>query len=324
MEKVVVFGGSGFLGSHVADALSDAGYKVTVFDVNESPYLQSGQLMIKGDILDIDDVEDAVSKNNIVYHFAGIANIEECSMRPVDTVKYNILGTANILEACRKNTIQRLVFASTAYVYSAYGYFYRTSKQACESLIEDYNHLYGLKYTCLRYGSLYGERADDRNTIYNLIKNAIAEGKIIYHGTGDEIREFIHVRDAAQSSVKILEDRFEDQHIILTGADTMRYSDLLEMIREILNNKINIEIVASDRKAHYKITPYNFSPKLGKKLLVNPHIDMGQGLLLCMSEMYEKIYPSKYDEMGYIVNGDAQDVLDIPPENAVSKQPKEK
>lgn len=299
--KIVIFGGSGFLGSHVADALSDAGHEVTIFDIKKSPYLRSDQAMVVGDILDDKLVAEVVSQQQVVYHLAGIADIDECVYRPVDTVKYNILGTVQLLEACRKSKIERFVFASSVYVYSDSGYFYRTSKQACEAFIENYWELYGLKYTILRYGSLYGERSDDRNSIYRLINQAIAEGKITYKGTGDELREYIHVRDAAQSSVKILAPEFENQNIILTGNQAIRYGELLKMIREMLGNRIKIEITPTDRKAHYKITPYNFSPKLGKKLVNNPHIDMGQGLLACMAEIYEKIHNKKDDKFGIFI-----------------------
>jgi UDP-glucose 4-epimerase len=287
--KILVTGGSGFLGSHVADALSEHRHEVAVFDMHRSPYLRPDQKMIVGDIMDQALVEQTIAGHDVVYHFAGIADVDECARRPVDTVRYNILGTAYLLEASRKAGLQRFVFASSAYVYSDHGYFYRTSKRACESLLEDYRVFYGLPYTCLRYGSLYGERADQRNSIFKIIRQALREHKITYHGSGEEIREFIHVRDAAQGSVQILAPQFENQHIILTGNQTMPYKHLLEMVREMLGSRIQIEIVPSDRDAHYRITPYNFSPTLGKKLIVNPHIDMGQGLLLCMAEMHEKI-----------------------------------
>lgn len=299
----LITGGSGFIGSHVADALSEHGHDVTIFDIQKSPYLRSGQKMIVGNILDQDILDQIVDGKDVVYHFAGIADIDECATRPVDTAKYNILGTVQLLESCRKARIKRFVFASSAYVFSDSGDFYRSSKQACESFIENYSRIYGLKYTCLRYGSLYGDRADERNSIYRLIKYAIKNGKITYHGTGDEIREYIHVRDAAQISVKILEPEFENQHIILTGTEKMRYRDLLEMIKEMLGNKVEIEILPSERKAHYKITPYNFSPKLGRKLVNNPHIDMGQGLLRCMAELYGKIHGENHEEMGLVLNG---------------------
>ena len=164
--KIIVFGGAGFLGSHVADTLSEAGHEVTVFDIKKSPYLREDQKMIVGDILDIEAVEKAVAENEVVYHLAGIADIDECSKRPVDTVRYNVLGTVIVLEASRKARVKRFVFAGSVYVYSESGSFYRSSKQACELFIENYHRLYDLPYTIIRYGSLYGERADERNSIY--------------------------------------------------------------------------------------------------------------------------------------------------------------
>ena len=301
--KVLVTGGSGFLGSHVADVLSEAGHVVTIFDRIESPYLRSDQQMVVGDLIDEMTISCLVRGHEVVYHFAGIADIDICAQRPIDTARINILGTVQLLEACRKAEVKRFVFASSAYVFSDSGFFYRSSKRACESFIEDYANLFGLKYTCLRYGSLYGERAGENNSIYKLLRQAIRDGKITYRGQGDELREFIHVRDAAKSSLKILEPEFENSYIILTGNEKMSYRKLLEMIKEILGHRVEIETIPSVRKAHYKITPYNFSPKLGQKLVSNPHIDMGQGLLLCMAEIYEK-EELKHEELGLVINDD--------------------
>ena len=79
MSKVIVIGGSGFLGSYVADAITDEGFDVTVFDINESEYLKDGQHMVTGDILDSDKVRKIVNESNIVFHFAGIACNPRCS-----------------------------------------------------------------------------------------------------------------------------------------------------------------------------------------------------------------------------------------------------
>src|SRR5437016_14316560 len=99
--RVAVFGGAGFLGSHVADALSQAGHAVTVFDVKPSPYLRPDQLGVVGDILDADRVVAAVKGCDIVYNFGGIADIEEANARPLDTVRINVLGNTVLLEAAR-------------------------------------------------------------------------------------------------------------------------------------------------------------------------------------------------------------------------------
>lgn len=306
--KILVTGGSGFIGSHVADALSDAGHVVTIFDQRKSPYIRDDQKMVVGDLMDEERMNTVVQGQDVVYHFAGIADIDVCSKHPIDTARINILGTVQLLEACRRAKVERFVFASSAYVFSDAGYFYRSSKRSCEAFIEDYENLYGLKYTCLRYGSLYGERADEHNSIYRMIRQALEQGKITYHGEGDEMREFIHVRDAALSSVHILSPEFENQNIILTGPEKLSYRNLLSMIQEIMGNRISIEMTPSKRKAHYTMTPYNFSPKLGKKLVNNPHIDMGQGLLLSMAEIYENIQ-QKHVKMGLLVNGKSKEVL---------------
>ena len=302
--NILVTGGSGFLGSHVADALSNAGHKVFIFDIRNSPYLREDQVMIIGNMMDECLLNDIIRDIDIVYHFAGIADIDECADKPVDTAKINILGTVYLLEAAKNAKVKRFVFASSAYVYSDLGFFYRSSKQACESYIENYSLLYDLKYTCLRYGSLYGPRADERNGVFRLIKQAVEKGKISYSGTGEEQREYIHVLDAAQNSLKILEPEYENAHIVLTGREKIRSSDLLEMIKEMFGNRIEIEFVSPSHKSHYKMTPYNFSPKLGRKLVNNPHIDMGQGLLLNIAEVYEKIHQEKTSQLGVIINGE--------------------
>lgn len=300
-EKVIVFGGSGFLGSHIADALTEKGYQVALFDIKPSPFLKDGQEMIIGDILNSDFVDNAVSGCDIVYNLAGIADIDECVQRPIDTIRYNILGNTIVLEAARKAKIKRFVFASSVYVYSQTGSIYRSSKQAAESFIEDYNKLFGLPYTIVRYGSLYGNRADERNSIYRLIKESLITKKIEYHGSGEEIREYIHVEDAANASVEILSPIYENQHIILTGNQTIKYKDLLNMINEMLGGDIEILYNNSKSETHYQVTPYSFNPKLGKKLVSTYYVDMGQGILNIMSEIYASIHDEAHEKLGFLI-----------------------
>lgn len=286
--KAIVFGGSGFLGSHVADVLLEKGYEVIIFDLKPSPYLQTGQKMIVGNILDRQAVEQAVAGCDVVYNFAGMADIEEAHEKPLETVENNILGNTIILEACRLNNVKRFVFASTVYVYSQAGSFYRSSKQACESIIENYNEVFGLPYTILRYGSLYGLRADETNWVNQILKQAVTEGKITRYGNGEEIREYIHVEDAARCSVKILDSEFENQSVIITGHQPIRVKDLMIMIREMLGSKIELEFLPTDSSLHYEITPYTFNPKIARRVISDSYLDLGQGLLQCIEELYKK------------------------------------
>ena len=298
MMKAIVFGGSGFLGSHVADVLTEKGYSVTIYDIKPSQHLGKKQAMIVGDILDEPAVHKAVKGCDVVYNFAGIADIEEASQRPLDTVRYNVLGNSMILEAARKRGVKRFVFASSLYVYSKAGSFYRSAKQACELLIENYEEIYKLPYTILRYGSLYGPRADEKNFIYQIIQQALTDNKITRHGDGEELREYIHVSDAARGSVEILSDEFRNQHVILTGNQQTRVKDLLYMIREMLDNKIEIEFLPPRESFHYEITPYSFAPKVGRRLATKTYLDLSQGLLEIIYESYKRLNPSPAGNRG--------------------------
>ncbi len=299
--KIVVFGGAGFVGSHVCDKLTDAGNDVVIYDIVNSPYLRPGQIMIKGDILDETSVREVVQGASVVFNFAGIADIGEANSRPVDTVKYNILGNTNVLEACRQAKVNRYVFASSIYVYSDSGGFYRCSKQACETYIENYREAFGLEYTILRYGSLYGPRADTRNAIYRFVKEAMEKGTITYYGTPEALREYIHVEDAAHCSVEILKPEYANQHIVITGHQQMIVGNVLRMIAEMLGRDIKFNFQDDRTNTHYTITPYSFNPRVGKKMAPSLQVDLGQGVLRVIEDLHKELNPDLHNVGGYLV-----------------------
>ena len=287
--NILVFGGSGFLGSHVVDALIDSGHAVTVFDKNPSSYLKNRGEMIIGSIMDTEAVSNVVRGQEVVYNFAGFADLNESINFPVATINLNVMGNLNILEACRNHKINRFVYASSAYVFSDKGAFYGTSKKCSELIIDQYSKLFDLDYTIIRYGSVYGERADSTNRIYNILKEAVTQKKITFPGNGTEEREYIHGRDAAQLSVDILDPAYCNQHIILTGVQKLKYYDLLKLVNEILGNNLEIQFLNEDYKGHYIQTPYSFAPTVGVKLTNNPCVDFGQGLLECIEHIYHEL-----------------------------------
>ncbi|RMH59634.1 MAG: NAD(P)-dependent oxidoreductase [Candidatus Hydrogenedentota bacterium] len=287
--KALVIGGSGFVGSHIADALTAAGYGVRIFDLRESPYRTPDQEFVRGDIMDLEALTEAAKGCRYVYNFAGMADLEEAKDNPIGAARLNVLGNVHALEAARRAEAERFIYASTVYVYSGAGAFYRASKQAAEHFVETYHERFGLSFTILRYGSLYGRRAGSQNGIYDLLRQALEHKKIRYEGDGEAVREYIHVEDAARLSVKILAPEFANRHLILTGHERWKIRDLTRMIAEMLEEDIEVEFGNLHVDGHYAMTPYAFRPRLGHKLVANDFVDLGQGLLDCMSEIHEEL-----------------------------------
>jgi len=285
-KKVLVVGGSGFLGSHVADELTEKGYEVTIFDQKKSTWINDNQKFIESDLLNREHVIKSLEGFNFVIHFAGIADIGESKEKPLETIETNIIGTANLLEGCRKNKIEKFIFASSVYVFSKYGSFYGKSKQACELLIEEYQNEFNLDYIHVRYGSLYGPRAQEWNGLKKYISEIIKNKQIDFSGNGEEKREYIHVKDAAIMTASLLESDEKNIAVNITGHQVISTLDLFKLIFEVLQleEKINLS-KESNVVSHYKISPYSFQPKESKKLVPKKFIDIGQGVLEIIHEI---------------------------------------
>lgn len=284
-KKVVVFGGCGFIGSYIVEELLNNGYDVIAADLNPSKYIDEIHF-VKADIRNQEQVENLVDGAHVVYNFAGFANLDDAIANPTKALELNVMGNLNILEACKRHHVKRFIYASSAYAMSDKGSFYGISKLTSEKLTEEYYKKFGLEFTIVRYGSVYGERDYHNNYIYNLLKKAIETNEINHSGDGEEIREYIHAADVAKLALKIMEsDEFINEHIILTGVERMQRKDLFEMVNEILGGKLKVNLNNDGYHNHYKTTPYSFHPTRSKKLVANPYIDMGQGLVECIKDI---------------------------------------
>ncbi|MGY9000089.1 MAG: NAD-dependent epimerase/dehydratase family protein [Rhodospirillales bacterium] len=302
--KVLVFGGAGFLGSYVVDELITRMHDVTIYDLKTSLYTNVNATIIVGDIMDVEAVKAAIKGHDAVYNFAGLADLNDSIDKPVETVTLNVIGNLNILEAARLAGVKRYLYASSVYVFSQKGAFYGASKKSSELIVEQYGEQYDIDYTIVRYGSVYGERANSNNRIYRILREALTEHKITFKGNGLEEREYVHGRDAGKLSVDVLEDnKYCNQNVILTGIERFRYSDLLGFVKEMLNNEVSVEMLDQDYEGHYTLTPYSFSPSIGVKLVNNPSVDFGQGLLQCINHVFNEL-----QEEGLV------DAMPVPPE----------
>ncbi len=286
--KILVIGGSGFLGSHIADELSNREHDVTIYDQKDSEWANKKQKIVKGDISNSALLEKEISKVDIVFHMAGISDIGESSQKPLETISENIIGSSIIMSLCAKYSV-RFMYGSTVYVYSKHGSFYRASKQSVETLIDVFHEKLGLDFTILRYGSLYGPRSQSWNGVKRVVSEMLKNKKITFNGTGTEKREYIHVNDAAKMSVDLIDDSYKHKAVTVTGLQVLTQAELLEMIAEIMDEKIEIRYKEeSEIEAHYNQTPYQYVPKRSLKIVPNEYIDIGQGILELISELSEK------------------------------------
>ena len=280
MKKILVTGGYGFIGSYVTKDLLTKGYEVLVADIMEDQKIEGTQF-IKCNLLSISDIKGVFENEfDSVIHLAGFSNLREAKNNPSRTIALNTLATTQILELSVEKGISKFIYASSAYANSSKGSFYGISKLASEKIIEEFHEKYNLSYNILRYGSVYSEMASDNNYVYNLIKDALETGEINHSSDGKELREYIHASDVSSLTIDVLENEsFENQSFILTGLEQYSRLQLFEMIKEISAEPINIIKAYQKDENQYNLTPYSFQASRAKKLIANPQIDLGQGLL---------------------------------------------
>lgn len=264
-SSALVIGGSGFLGSTVADELTKRKYRVTIYDQKKSKWLKKNQKQIIGKISDFTKIAKAIKKNYIIYNFAGVGDLDLGSKKPLSTITENIYCNAKIIEYCIKYKVKRFIYSSTIYVYSDKGSFYRCSKQAAENYIQEYCKNSNLKYTILRFGSLYGPRSKKNNGIHKIIDEYYKTKKIKYYGSSKTIREYIFIKDAASSCVDILNKKFENKFVKLVGRKRVYVKNVLKIISRIL--KISHKPIFKNKKNpyHYEKNPFTFKKNYGLK-----------------------------------------------------------
>jgi UDP-glucose 4-epimerase len=286
-DRVVIFGGNGYLGGELAKQLVSRNCNVIVADLNYSLGLP-GITFAKVDITNPTQVKAVIEPGDIVVNFAGIADLNKAREQPRECIEVNIAGNNNILQACVERGVKKIGYASSAYVYSTHGSFYRISKRTCEEYILEYNKKYSIPYLLLRYGSLYGGNSHPSNGMHKILMQAMSEGKLSYDGNPSDSREFIHVSDASEITADLLLGSEHDKAFLLTGLERFTMAELFSLVEEILNKKLDIEFSCSSNSDHYKITQYNFSPIQAKRISKLAHVDLGNGIMELVNTLFIK------------------------------------
>ena len=300
--KALVTGGSGFIGSHVVDKLRDRGIEVRVFDMivpeyrNDIDYYQ-------GSILDFDAMRMAMVGTDVVFHLSAVADVKDVFEEPHYAETINVRGTANVLEAARKNgAIKRVILGSTTWVYSDTkqdlitentplsppSHFYTATKMASEYYCKSYEKLYGLNTTILRYGIPYGPRARDGAVIPIFVRKALNGESLTLAGDGSQYRKFLYVEDLAEGNVLAVKKIAEGKTYNLEGDKEITIKQIAETIKDILGD-VKIEYIPA-RPGDFE--GKNISNKLAKEdLNWSPKTSFKEGV-----EKYIKWYKEREEK----------------------------
>jgi len=225
MGSVLVTGGAGFIGSHLAQTLSDRGCRVTVLDNLASGYLENLENFkddiefVEGDIRDSELLSRVMQNCDVVFHQAAVVSVTKTVEDPVGSTSVNEMGTLSVLEAARRNKVKRVVMASSSAVYGDEAQLpkiesmqpkpltpYAVQKLTNELYANLYYSLYGMETVCLRYFNVFGPRQDPSSPYSGVIsifmqRAAEAAAPMIY-GDGQQTRDFVYVRDVVHANIQ--------------------------------------------------------------------------------------------------------------------------
>jgi len=302
MAKVVVTGGSGFIGSHVVDVMIEAGHDVTVIDHRVKPHRPDVGFE-DVDLMDLSSVLTSTRGAEHIFHLAAVSNVNYALKYPVYTATLNVVGTANILEAARLNAARRFYLASTVWVYNGApggdtvdestpfyldgaGHIYTSTKMASEMVCHNYGQLYGVPFTVLRYGIPYGPRMREELLIPVFIKKAMAGEPLTVSGTGDQYRKFIYVRDMAEGHLLAMNDVAANKTYNLEGSRKVTVLEVAEGIRRVLGNGVRIEF-GPERAGDFAGKEVS-GEKARRELGWSPKIDFEEGIRLTVDWFRQK------------------------------------
>jgi UDP-glucose 4-epimerase len=247
-QKILITGGSGFVGSHMVKKFSENDNEVTIFDISEPRFeLNEKTNFIKGDIFNIDSLKAIVEKNNVVVHLIGLADSSAAQKNPQKSFLLNVVSLQNILEAARLAENKKIVFPSSAAVYGITEELpikenfhhqptniYSWHKVLCEKMIQSYQKNYGINYVILRFFNVYGK--GNEGVIGIFIEKA-KKGELIESYGPFQYRDFIYAGDVAEAVYRAVAYEKSVNRIINIGSGKgIQIREILNMVCEMFPN----------------------------------------------------------------------------------------
>jgi UDP-glucose 4-epimerase len=250
--RVLVTGGSGFIGSHVVDRLLLQGHQPVIYDLVDA--CRHGSVAVEsitGDILDGSSLRKAMKSCDGVIHLAAVADVDQVARDPLRAELVNTRGTAVVLEAARDEEIRHIVYGSTIWVYgnapggqaldedvllASPDHFYTATKLAGEMYCRSYGRMFGLAPTILRFGIPHGPRARPATVVATFVARALAGEPISVNGDGSQARHFVYVEDLADGIVAALAEAARGQTYNLVGDEIVTVREIAGIVRMLVGD----------------------------------------------------------------------------------------
>jgi UDP-glucose 4-epimerase len=248
--RVLVTGGSGFIGASVVDALDANGHEPVIFDLHPSRHHPSTLVeTIVGSILDVEAVQRALRRCDAIVHLAAVSDVNDVAADPSNADLVNARGTALLLAAAREAGVPRVLYASTIWVYgtSTNGeplhedsalplplHFYTATKLAGEMYCRSYAELYGLEPTILRFGIPHGPRSRQAAVVPTFVERAMRGKALKIMGDGRQSRQFVYVEDLAAGVVAALDPVACGRVYNLVGTESISVREIADAVRTVV------------------------------------------------------------------------------------------
>ena len=304
--KVLITGGAGFIGSNLAKRLVEDGHSVVVLDsllrgnkLDKETYSQIE--FIKGDVRDLQTVNQASKNCDLIFHFAAVLGVDIVADNPVETMDVEVIGTRNVVEAAFLNNVKKIMYASTSGIYghsaieNALTEEVLVDPRTSYAMAKRYNEIYlashheekGLNVVSLRFFNVYGKNQDNRMVVPRFFEQALENDPITVFGTGKQTRDFTYIDDTVEACVRLMDT--SGCHIVnIANEAEWCITDLAEKIKMITTSNSEIIYLEAPKKRY----DYEVERRVGSsdKLLsltgFKPQISLTEGLELIYKENY--------------------------------------
>ena len=271
MITCLIFGGNGFIGSHLAESLIEKGYVVKVFDnyshgMHNLDTFKDKVEIIHGSFLNDDDVCKALKNVDYIFHYISTTIPSTAKINPVYDIETNIIGSVKLIKNALNTNVSKFIFSSSGG--TVYGQPkklpvgetndtnpldpYGISKLAIEKYLFYFNQTYGLDYRILRYSNPYGERQNPSGIqgVIPIFLNKIRLGeKPIIYGDGTTIRDYIYIKDAVAATIAVLEQQSNNKIFNVGSGEGKSLNELVGIISKVIGKPVLTEYVKDNGKS---------------------------------------------------------------------------